>query len=118
MESNRKRRGFIKGNKLVMALYQTAKPSSTTVKYSSSGVLKPSQSSSVASVGLYSNNHVDHPPKQKQPSYITSDQSDHFCNRSSFNRSDDLYAYEESIDDMAASYISCVLERFRLERVD
>ncbi|PON95398.1 hypothetical protein TorRG33x02_089200 [Trema orientale] len=116
MESNRKRRGFMKGK--LMPFYRAAKPNSstttTTVQYTSK--VKPSQSSpSAASVGFLV--HQDYVIAQPKPkiSFILPPES-----RDSVVQLDNLYgvAVDESVDSKAASYISSVQERFKLERVN
>ncbi|KAK3183158.1 hypothetical protein Dsin_030444 [Dipteronia sinensis] len=112
MESKQNARGFIKGNKLVMSFHQAGKPTTS----SSVAAVQYSSSQSASSVGLY----ADHPPKQNHAhahysSYITCDD---LGNSSSFGLVDNLYSYDQSIDARAASYISGVQERFRLERFD
>ncbi|KAK2662361.1 hypothetical protein Ddye_000935, partial [Dipteronia dyeriana] len=107
MESKQKARGYIKGNKLVMAFHQAGKQ----ITSSSVAAVQYSNSQSASSVGLY----ADHPPKQKHAyaqysSYITCD--DLGNNSSSFGLVDNLYSYDQSIDAKAASYISGVQERF------
>ncbi|KAG6747217.1 hypothetical protein POTOM_049602 [Populus tomentosa] len=88
MEANYKQRGrFTSSVKLVMSLHQASNPSSSTVHYDSS--VNPSSSSSVASVRRQNDGNLDH------PRYI--------------------YNGDESIDARAASYISSVRQRFRLE---
>ena len=116
MESNRKRRGFMKGK--LMPFYRAAKPSSTSVQYmtSSNKVMKPSQSCpSAASVGFLV--HQDYAVTQPKPkvSFILPDTS-----RDSLVQFESLYgvAVDESVDSKAATYISSVQERFNLERVN
>ncbi|KAL5791516.1 hypothetical protein ACOSP7_000110 [Xanthoceras sorbifolium] len=99
-----------------MDFREASKPtsSSKTMQYSNKVMSSPSASS----VGFYADHveFVDHPPKQKHAqSYITSD-----IGNNSFGLVDHkLYSYDEkSIDARAATYISGVQERFRLERFD
>ncbi|XP_031286818.1 uncharacterized protein LOC116145501 [Pistacia vera] len=111
MESNRKRRGFIKGK--LMPLYRVGR-SSSNVQYSSK-VMKPSQpSAATASVGYVVHHHQDYVVAQPQPqpkvSFIV--QAD---NNREVNHFDNLFG-DEMVDDKAASYISSVQERFKLER--
>lgn len=121
MESNRKRRGFMKGK--LMPLYRAAKPNNTsssstttttTVQYTSK--VKPSQSSpSAASVGYLA--HQDYAiahPKPKVSFILPAE------NRDSLVQLENLYgvAVDESVDSKAATYISTVQERFKLERVN
>lgn len=109
MESNRKRRGFMKG-KMMNPLYRAAKPSSA-VQYSSK--IKPSQSCpSTASVGfLVNQDYAFTPPKQQKVSFILPDNIGQFDNPFGV-------AADDSIDLKAARYISDVRERFKLERVN
>ncbi|KAK3183830.1 hypothetical protein Dsin_031116 [Dipteronia sinensis] len=126
MESSRKRRvsGFVKGK--LMPLYRVAKPSSATMQYSTSSKVKPSQSSSAtASVG-YVVHHQDYlisQPKAQKVSFIVPD------NNNVNNRDKYLSQFEtifgvagdggdECVDIKAASYISSVQERFKLERLN
>ncbi|PON61286.1 hypothetical protein PanWU01x14_146630 [Parasponia andersonii] len=115
MESNRKRRGFMKGK--LMPFYRATKLNSsttTTVQYTSK--VKPSQSSpSAASVGF--SVHQDYVIAQPKPkvSFILPHES-----RDSVVQLDNLYgmAVDETVDSKAASYIYSVQERFKLERVN
>ena len=117
MESNRKRRGFMKGK--LMPFYRAAKPNSsttttTTVQYTSK--VKPSQSSpAAASVGFLV--HQDYVIAQAKPkvSFILPAES-----RDSVVQLENLYgvAVDESVDSKAATYISTVQERFKLERIN
>ncbi|KAJ9152708.1 hypothetical protein P3X46_026243 [Hevea brasiliensis] len=96
MESNSKRSGFMKGE--LMPFYRSPKPSSSNLQYTCI-VIKPSQSSpSAPSVGfLVHQEYIIAPPKQNKG-----------------------YTYgvpgDESVDMKAASYISSVQERFKLEQ--
>ncbi|KAF9619270.1 hypothetical protein IFM89_006457 [Coptis chinensis] len=112
MESNRKRKsGFMKGNKLVMSFYRTppAKPN-TSVQYSASKV-KPSPPPPTTTVGFLVDQEFVVPS-----SFVKSDGGRDTKNYVDYN------AYygtgDESVDMKAASYISHVQARFRLERVD
>ncbi|KAK7855001.1 uncharacterized protein LOC112033429 [Quercus suber] len=113
MEANRgKRRGFVKGK--LMPFYRAAKPSST-VQYTTK--VKPSQSSpSTASVEflVHQDYYVFAQPKQKV-AFIVQDNS-----RDLISPYDNLYGMpgDESVDTKAASYISSVQERFKLERIN
>jgi len=97
MEANYKQRGWFSTSsvKLVMSLHQTSNiPSSSTVHYDSS--VNTSRSSSVASVRRKNDGNLDHP-------------------RNIYNGQDKFLTGDESIDARAASYISSVRQRFRLE---
>ncbi|OVA09571.1 hypothetical protein BVC80_9101g96 [Macleaya cordata] len=107
MEANRKRRGFIKG-RLVMSLYRTSKPAST-VQFSTK--VKPTTSSSATSSGyLVADKEFVVPQSSKKVSFLKSD-----VIRDSYGVVD---AGDENVDMKAATYISYVQERFKLERVD
>ncbi|XP_041002320.1 uncharacterized protein LOC121248032 [Juglans microcarpa x Juglans regia] len=113
MEANRKRRGFIKGK--LMSFQRAAKPSSI-VQYTSKA--KPSQSSpSTASVGfLVHQDYVVSQPKQKVSFMVPADNSRDLISSQYY---DSLYgiAADETVDTKAATYISSVQERFKLERM-
>ncbi|KAI5562957.1 hypothetical protein POPTR_015G098500v4 [Populus trichocarpa] len=96
MEANYKQRGWFSTSsvKLVMSLHQASNPSSSTVHYDSS--VNPSRSSSVASVRRKNDGNLDHP-------------------HNIYNGQDKFLTGDESIDARAASYISSVRQRFRLE---
>ncbi|KAJ9135510.1 hypothetical protein P3X46_032688 [Hevea brasiliensis] len=116
MESNRKRRGFMKGK--LMPFYRSPKPSSPNLQYTSSKVIKPSQSSpSTPSVGFFVHqDYIIAPPKQNKVSFIIPPAPD--SNRDKLTPFDKVYGVpgDESVDIKAASYISSVQERFKLER--
>lgn len=108
MESNRKRKGFIKGK--LMPLYRVAK-SSSNVPYGSK-VLKPNQPSAAtatASVGYVVQDYVVAQQKPKVSFMVQADK-----NRE-VSQFENLFG-DEMVDDKAASYISSVKERFKLER--
>ncbi|KAG6659744.1 hypothetical protein I3843_03G053700 [Carya illinoinensis] len=113
MEANRKRRGFIKGK--LMSFQRAAKPSSI-VQYTSK-LAKPSQSSpSTASVGfLVQQDYVVSQPNQKVSFIVPADDSRDLIS----SQYDSLYgiAADETVDTKAATYISSVQERFKLERM-
>ncbi|KAJ0112874.1 hypothetical protein Patl1_03053 [Pistacia atlantica] len=104
MESNRKRRGFIKGK--LMPLYRVGRSSSNV--QCSSKVMKPSQPS--AATASHQDYVVAQPQPQPKVSFIV--QAD---NNREVNHFDNLFG-DEMVDDKAASYISSVQERFKLER--
>lgn len=107
MESNRKRRGFIKG-KLAMPFYRVSKPSSTTVQYSSK--VKPNQTSPLAaSVGFMVDQEYVIPPPNRKVAFIIPAEN----GRDPMVKFDGLYV-DEGVDAKAANYISCVQERFKL----
>lgn len=119
MESNRKRRGFMKG-KLVMSFYRASKTPSS-VQFSSK--IKQSQPASTASVGF----HVEEKkfaissssPMKQKPLVIAMDgdaYSDFVGHVEGTNGAGASVAGDESVDLRAATYISYVQERFRLER--
>lgn len=114
MESNRKRRGFMKG-KLAMPFYRVSKPSSAAVQYSSK--VKPNQTSPLApSVGfVVDQEYVIPPPKQKVAFIIPAENG-----RDSLLKFDAFYGAggDEGVDAKAANYISCVQERFKLDRLN
>ncbi|KAJ8648916.1 hypothetical protein MRB53_001939 [Persea americana] len=120
MESNRKRRGFMKG-KLMMSSYRASKTPSS-VQFSSK--IKQSPPASTASVGF----HVDEKkfaisssPVKQMPSVIAVDgdaYGDFVGHVEGTNGAGASVAGDESVDLRAATYISYVQERFRLERGD
>ncbi|KAK3039083.1 hypothetical protein RJ639_028829 [Escallonia herrerae] len=145
MEANRKRKGFMKA-KLVMSFYRATKPTSTQLPYTTTGkVVKPSQSGansggfianphdhlvpqpkqkvalSTSSVGFIINQDQVTPqaPKQARVSFALPYDS-HNVGRDSYGKFDNPYgiAGDEGVDMKAATYISCVQERFRLERMN
>ncbi|KAF9668044.1 hypothetical protein SADUNF_Sadunf15G0086100 [Salix dunnii] len=95
MEANYKQRGFTSSGKLVMSLLQASNPSSFTVHYGNS--VNSSLSSSVASVSRQNGGNLKHPRNVNN------------------GREEILASDHESIDAKAASYISSVRQRFRLE---
>ncbi|KAF5457403.1 hypothetical protein F2P56_021506 [Juglans regia] len=120
MEANRKLRGFVKGK--LMPFHRSATKPSSTVQYISSKI-KPNQSSpSTAPLGFVV--HQDYAvaqPKQKAVSFIVP--PDHnMINRDLvvLSKYENLYglAADESVDMKAATYISSVQERFKLERMN
>ncbi|GAV64258.1 hypothetical protein CFOL_v3_07776 [Cephalotus follicularis] len=105
MESNRKRRGFIKGK--LMPFYRTAKP---TVQFNSK--VNPNQSYPSSSFGYMApQDYVIAQPKPRV-SFIVPDN-----NRDKLGNLDNPFgvAGDESVDLKAAIYISSVQERFKLE---
>ncbi|KAA8548246.1 hypothetical protein F0562_004493 [Nyssa sinensis] len=130
MESNRKRKGFMKA-KLAMSFYRAAKPSSSSVQYSSK--VKPSPPpSSTASVGYVASSSSNALVERYvvNPDYVTPQPKPKLSflvpeingGRDSYSscKFDNPYggAGDESVDVKAATYISSVQERFRLERVN
>ncbi|CAN6572440.1 unnamed protein product [Malus baccata var. baccata] len=127
MESNRKRRGFMKGK--LMPFYRAAKPNSTTsMQYSSmamaSSKVKPSQATPSPAYSGFMVHGQDYviaaaQPKQKVSFIVPSDATDHHTKNSLIKQQFDHYgAGDESVDMKAASYISSVQERFKLERIN
>lgn len=134
MESNRKRKGFMKGK--LMPFYRVSKPSSvsssatttsTTSKQSSmhyvmSSKVKPSQAYPLpSSVGFLVHNHKDYhviatqaqaQPKQKITFIVPPSHAD----RKQQQQLDQNHAGDDMVDMKAATYISSVQERFKLER--
>ncbi|KAL4332943.1 hypothetical protein GQ457_07G000440 [Hibiscus cannabinus] len=101
MESNRKRRGFLKAK--LTPLYRAAKPPSTTT-------VMPNQASTF-SFRLHQDYKVSQP---KQVSFfIPADKK-----RENLSQIDTFFgvAGDEAVDIKAATYISSVQERFKLER--
>uniref|UniRef100_A0A5B7BPT2 Uncharacterized protein n=1 Tax=Davidia involucrata TaxID=16924 RepID=A0A5B7BPT2_DAVIN len=131
MESNRKRKGFVKA-KLAMSFYRAAKPSSPSkVKPSPSSSstasvgyvvnqdyvkVKPSPSSS-ASVGYVVNQDYVTPQPKLKVSFVIPENAGR---DSSHGKFDNPYgvAGDEGVDAKATIYISGVQERFRLERIN
>ncbi|CAL5370417.1 unnamed protein product [Camellia sinensis] len=119
--SNRARKGFTKG-KLVMSFYQAAKPQSTssTVQYNnSSSSNSNSNSNSNSGVVINHDKYVAAQPRLHKVSEI-SGLDDSSCTTTTFenNHHYGVVAGDESVDLKAASYISCVQERFRLDWVN
>ncbi|KAM7506477.1 hypothetical protein LguiA_016930 [Lonicera macranthoides] len=131
--------------KLVMSFYRATKPSSTPHQYNGK-VVKPtthplassiasvgyivnqdkvapqqkqtmfsSNNSTAASVGFIVNQEMVNPQPKQRVSFIMPDNG-----RDSYGMFDNPYgiAGDEGVDVKAASYISCVQERFRLERAN
>ncbi|KAG2710626.1 hypothetical protein I3843_04G036300 [Carya illinoinensis] len=120
MEANRKRRGFVKGK--LMPFHRSATKPSSTVQYISSKVkLNQSSPSTADPLGfLVHQDYVVAQPKQKAVSFIVP--PDH-NNRDLIvlSKYENLYgslAADESVDTKAATYISSVRERFKLERMN
>ncbi|XP_062104575.1 uncharacterized protein LOC133815794 [Humulus lupulus] len=133
MESNRKRRGFMKGK--LMPFYRASKPSSNnnnsmqymTMSSSTTKVVnKPNQSSpSAASVGfLVHQDYLIAQPKPKVSFVLPAAHHDYGGGGgrdSSVVQRESLYGgvtVDEGVDSKAANYISMVQERFKLERVN
>lgn len=134
MESNRKRRGFMKGK--LMPFYRVnSKPCSTNsnttgtntsskqsnMQYMTSSKVKPNQAyPSPSAVGFLVHNHKDYhviatqaqdQPKQKITFIVPPSHADH-------QQLDYNLAGDDMVDMKAAIYISSVQERFKLERVN
>ncbi|XVF60018.1 hypothetical protein PTKIN_Ptkin08bG0008900 [Pterospermum kingtungense] len=108
MESNRKRRGFIKGK--LMPLYRAAKPTPAAMQLTTN--VKPNQTTTSVSFRVHQDYMVSQP---KQVSIILPATDK---NRENLSQIDSFFgvACDESVDVKAASYISTVQERFKLER--
>ncbi|PQP94478.1 uncharacterized protein Pyn_35386 [Prunus yedoensis var. nudiflora] len=123
MESNRKRRGFMKGK--LMPFYRAAKPSTTSMQYSSMGMasskVKPSQAS--PNTAAYSVDFMDYviaaQPNQKVSFIVpAADHSSQLKQQFDHKHYGAAAAGDESVDMKAATYISSVQERFKLERIN
>ncbi|KAL2529204.1 Uncharacterized protein Fot_21805 [Forsythia ovata] len=126
MESNRKRRGFIKP-KMITSLYQTKKkiavPAAPTGFIVNSEQVFPQQMHqtkqaappSATSVGFIVNQDQVFPQQMQKVSIVIADGS-----RNSNRKLDNFYgvAGDDGVDAEAAKYISSVQERFRLEHVN
>ncbi|XP_061988978.1 uncharacterized protein LOC133707425 [Rosa rugosa] len=130
MESNRKRRGFMKGK--LTPFYRVSKPSSTSttttskqssMQYMMSSKVQPSQAYPLpSSVGFLVHNHKDYnviatqaqaQPKQKITFIVPPSPADR---KQQQQQLDHNLAGDEMVDMKAATYISSVQERFKLER--
>ncbi|XVF13895.1 hypothetical protein REPUB_Repub09cG0008900 [Reevesia pubescens] len=112
MESNRKRRGFIKGK--LTPFYRAAKPAAAVMQYTTK-VVKPNQASSTTTNSVSFRVHQDYMISQpKQVSFIVPVDK----NSKNLSQIDNFFgvADDESVDMKAATYISSVQERFKLER--
>ncbi|XVE67675.1 hypothetical protein DITRI_Ditri09bG0007200 [Diplodiscus trichospermus] len=107
MESNRKRRGFIKEK--LTPFYRAAKPT-PAMQYSTK--VKPNQASSTTASFSF-RVHQDMVPQPKQVSFIVPADK----NRENLSQIENFFgvAGDESVDIKAATYISSVQERFKLE---
>ncbi|KAG8489714.1 hypothetical protein CXB51_017709 [Gossypium anomalum] len=109
MDSNRKGRGFIKGK--LAPLYRAVKP---TTAVQCTNKAKPNQgSSTTASVGFRV--HRDYMISQpKKISFVVPADK----NRENLSQIDNFFGVvgDESVDIKAATYISSVRERFKLEK--
>ncbi|CAA2955099.1 uncharacterized protein LOC111397730 [Olea europaea var. sylvestris] len=137
MESNRKRRGFIKA-KMIMSLYQTKKktPPPEQVYSQQMHQIKQKAPPLAAPVGFVVNQEQIFPQQihqTKQDAGFIMNQEQvfpqqtqkvsivvHEKGRDSHGKLDNFYcmAGDECIDAKAASYISSVQERFRVEHVN
>ncbi|KVI02417.1 hypothetical protein Ccrd_019299 [Cynara cardunculus var. scolymus] len=107
MDSNTKmRKGFIKG-KLVMSFYRASKPSITTINKTHNTTALPSSS-------LIMNQEKVNPQPQHKVSYVIPHTT------GTYGMFDNPYGVvaDEAVDAKAATYISCVHERFQLEHVN
>ncbi|PRQ54291.1 hypothetical protein RchiOBHm_Chr2g0175871 [Rosa chinensis] len=136
MESNRKRRGFMKGK--LTPFYRVSKPSSTStttttsttskqssMQYMMSSKVQPSQAYPLpSSVGFLVHNRKDYhviatqvqaQPKQKITFIVPPSPADRKQQQQQ-QQLDHNLAGDEMVDMKAATYISSVQERFKLER--
>lgn len=128
MDSNTKmRKGFMKG-KLVMSFYRATKPSTNmqpyattptakTVKTSHHTHIKPSAAGQKATLppsSLIMNQEKVNPPPKNKVSYAIPQTT------GTYGMFDNPYGVvvDEGVDAKAATYISCVQERFKLEHVN
>ncbi|KAI8017721.1 hypothetical protein LOK49_LG04G03515 [Camellia lanceoleosa] len=112
--SNRARKGFTKG-KLVMSFYRAPKPQSTssTVQYNNS-----SSSNSNSGVVINHDKYVAAQPRLHKVSEIGGLDDSSYTTTFENSHHYGVVAGDESVDLKAASYISCVQERFRLDWVN
>ncbi|CAK7328330.1 unnamed protein product [Dovyalis caffra] len=114
MESNRKRKGFMKGK--LMSFHRTSSKPSSNVQYSSK--IKPSQTSpTTASVGyVVHQDFMIAPQKQTQVLSFIVPAAD--SRRDKLSQFDKFFGVvgDVSVDTKASSYITSVRERFQLER--
>lgn len=120
METSRKGRGFIKGK--LMPLYHGAKSSASSTVQNSNNAIKSSQSSpAAATVGyVVHQDYLIAQPKQNFSFIVPSAPHDNNVNRDhhqKLSHFETLFG-DESVDIKAASYISSVQERFKLERLN
>ncbi|KAE8694413.1 hypothetical protein F3Y22_tig00110783pilonHSYRG00177 [Hibiscus syriacus] len=112
MESNWKRRGFIKSK--LAPFYRAAKPAVPAMQYTKS--VKPNQDSATTASFSF-RVHQDYKVSQpKQVSFfIPSDKK-----QENLGQIDTFFGFagDEAVDIKAATYISSVQERFKLERND
>ncbi|KAI3825267.1 hypothetical protein L1987_06748 [Smallanthus sonchifolius] len=109
MDSNTKmRKGFIKG-KLAMSFYRASKPPTTTTVATKTFHIKPS---TLPPSSLIKNQQkVNPPPPKHKVSYVIPQTT------GTYGVFDNPYGVvvDEAVDAKAATYISCVQERFKLE---
>ncbi|GMH06858.1 hypothetical protein Nepgr_008698 [Nepenthes gracilis] len=113
MDSNVKRRGLIKVKLMPLSLYKAVK---TPPAAHSMSKIKPKQSSpAAASVGYLVNQDMK-PQTLQQVSFIVSPDD----GEDSIGHVDNYFGAiaDERVNMKAAHYISCVRERFRLERIN
>ncbi|KAI3717600.1 hypothetical protein L1987_69325 [Smallanthus sonchifolius] len=112
MDSNTKmRKGFIKG-KLVMSFYRTSKPPTNMQPYPNT---KTFHKTTLPPSSLVMNQEkVNPPPPKHKVSYVIPQTT------STYGVFDNPYGVvvDEAVDAKAATYISCVQERFKLEHVN
>ncbi|KAK9064720.1 hypothetical protein SSX86_016102 [Deinandra increscens subsp. villosa] len=121
MDSNTKmRKGFMKG-KLVMSFYRSSKPSTNIQPYTASTAatktVKTNHSTTShikpASSLIMNQEKVNPPPAKHKVSYVFPQTT------GTYGMFDNPYGVvvDEAVDAKAATYISCVQERFKLEHV-
>ncbi|RZC59766.1 hypothetical protein C5167_021946 [Papaver somniferum] len=102
MDSNRKRRGFIKG-RIILSLYRTSPKPTTASTFQFSSKVKPTNISSEKEFV------VPQASSNKKVAFLTTD---------NIVRDSYVGAGDNNVDMKASNYISYVQERFKLERVD
>ncbi|GLT57180.1 hypothetical protein SLA2020_301680 [Shorea laevis] len=115
MESNRKRRGFIKG-KLMPFYKATPKSAPPTVRYSNN--VKPPSHASTAY--LVQQDYLQIPQPKKVSFMVPAAAADNanWDMLSQFDKLSGVAAADESVDAKATTYIFSVQERFKLERIN
>ncbi|KAE8717113.1 hypothetical protein F3Y22_tig00110059pilonHSYRG00070 [Hibiscus syriacus] len=112
MESNRKRRGFIKSK--LAPFYRAAKPAVPAMLYTKS--VKPNKASTTTASFSFRVHQDYKVSKPKQVSvFIPADKK-----QENLGQIDTFFGFagDEAVDIKAATYISSVQERFKLERND
>ncbi|MFS8017521.1 hypothetical protein Hanom_Chr15g01381411 [Helianthus anomalus] len=118
MDSNTKmRKGFLKG-KLVMSFYRAAKPTTNTQPYTTTTkTVKTNHNPHMTTLppsSLIMNQEKVNPPRKHKVSYVIPQTT------GTYGMFDNPYGVvaDEGVDAKAATYISCVQERFKLEHVN